>query len=82
MTKLGIRCSFWMMPKISTKGRQIETPDHGVLHDTSSHNHIFLLKPSDVTNGSVQSQSLPAFGCFCNVIEMNPHDMSTEHNEL
>lgn len=82
MTKLGIRYSFWMMPKISTKGRQIETPDHGVLHDTSSHNRIFLLKPSDVTNGSVQSQSLPAFGCFCNVIEMNPHDMSTEHNEL
>lgn len=82
MTKLGIRCSFWMMPKISTKGRQIETPDHGVLDDTSNHNRIFLLKPSDVTNGSVQSQSLPAFGCFCNVIEMNPHDMSTEHNEL
>lgn len=82
MAKFGIRCSFWIMPKISTKGCQIETPDHGVLDDTSSHNSIFLLKPSDVTNGSVQNKSLPAFECFCNVIEMNPHDMSMEHNEL
>ena len=82
MTKLGIRCSFWMMPAISTKGRQIETPEHGVLDGTSSHNSIFLLKPSDVTNGSLQSKSLSPLECFCNVIEMNPHDMFMGYNEL
>lgn len=82
MTKLSIRCSFWTMPKISTKRCQIETLDHSVLDGIISHNCIFLLKPSDVTNGSLKSELLPVFECFCNVIEMNPHNMSMEHNEL
>lgn len=71
-----------MMPKISTKGCQIETLDHGVLDGVISHNRIFLLKSSDVTDGSLKRKSLPVFECFCNVIEMNPHDMFMEHNEL
>lgn len=71
-----------MMPKISTKGCQIKTLDHSVLDGIISHNHIFLLKPSDVTNGSLKGELLPVFECFCNVIKMNPHDMSIEHNEL
>lgn len=59
------------MPKISTKGYQIETLDHSVLDGIISYNCIFLLKPSVVTR-SLKRELLPVFECFCNVIEMNP----------
>ena len=73
------------MPKISTKGCQIETLDHSVLYGIISNNCIFLLKPSDVTSRSLKSELLLVFECFCNVTEVNPpvpHGMSMEHNEL
>lgn len=70
------------MPKISTKGCQIETLDHSVLNSILSHNCIFLLKPSDVTNGSLKNELLSVLECFYNVIEMNSHAISTEHNEM
>lgn len=82
MTKLGIRSSFWMMPKMNTKRCQIEPLYHGMSDGIISHYCKLLLKPSDVTNGSLKSEFLPVFECFCNVIAMNPHDMSMEHNEL
>ena len=83
MTKLGITCSFWVMPKISTKGCQIETLDHSVLDGIISYNCRFLLKPSDVTSRSLKGELPPVFECFCNMIEMNPpRGMSMERNEL
>lgn len=64
------------MPKRSTKGCQIEPLDHSVWDGIISHNCIVLLKPSNETNGSINSKLLPVFECFCNVTETNPHDMT------